>query len=375
MINLKNVKLSNKQKIYFSKLSKKDQLEYLMSFLGIKKRMSIDRMTRERVSSTALPRVYGKNELMNFWHHKNRDLYNTSRDKTPENDSSNQWFGVEIECYLPKSNFDESYGDCDGTCREDCTCHDCSECGQHDENRDCECECTDDCGGLGGDYIQSVRDALEKLNVKRCQVVSDGSLHDTNNEFGVEIKVLFHLDDTKSLEKVCQFLSDNDASVDTSCGLHVHIDHRELKTREEKELVAMKYDKAMSILRLMLPESRRNNRYCADGYSFRERYHKVNACSLDKHGTIEIRAHSGTVNYEKIISWVRILSYVKNSAAFEIHDSASNLSPILFCNDLQLPGELKYYVYKRIELFNPSVTTQESLENETNFESSEDISA
>ena len=41
-----------------------------------------------------------------------------------------------------------------------------------------------------------------------------------------------------------------------------------------------------------------------------DRYYGTNLCALQKYGTIEFRYHSGTVDAEKIIAWVRILNAI-----------------------------------------------------------------
>jgi hypothetical protein len=38
----------------------------------------------------------------------------------------------------------------------------------------------------------------------------------------------------------------------------------------------------------------------------RDRYYKLNAESFERHGTVEFRQHSGTIEFKKISSWIRI---------------------------------------------------------------------
>lgn len=365
LINLDKIKLNARQKLHLASLSKKDQLKYLMTFLGVPSRLCVSRF--EAVSQENLgvkmPKIYTqKGELLNFWARKNRELYNVTSEKKP--DSSGEWYGVEIECMLNKNDFDgNGSGECDGSCRESCECSLCSHCGSVAEEYDCNCECDDDCGGNGSDYISGVQDALRKLMIKNIQVVSDGSLNDSRTQFGVEIKVLFKLDNTRNLEQVCEFLRKHDASVDTSCGLHVHVDSRNLKTDAEKQQAASKYAYAMELLEKMLPESRLENRYCLKGASFSNRYHQVNATALEKYGSIEIRAHSGTVNFTKILNWVKILDAVKKVT------SVDPRSTYKFCNSIKLNDELRSYMVERISKFSPDF--QGDVSESKDFEESE----
>ena len=44
------------------------------------------------------------------------------------------------------------------------------------------------------------------------------------------------------------------------------------------------------------------------------RYHKVNLQSYYRHGTVEFRQHSGTLNAAKAVNWVRMLAaYIDES--------------------------------------------------------------
>jgi hypothetical protein len=106
------------------------------------------------------------------------------------------------------------------------------------------------------------------------------------------------------LYRACKVLAD--CAVNKTCGLHVHLDMRG-RTENEVWLLARKLNKWLYALREFVPESRRNNRYCRFGVSRTDRYHAVNFTSFSKYGTLEVRLHSGTVDYAKIIAWIRLL--------------------------------------------------------------------
>ncbi len=119
--------------------------------------------------------------------------------------------------------------------------------------------------------------------------------------------------------------------VNRSTGVHVHIDitgEQELPLRRCMKFLA-KYEKAINYL---LPESRRgsNNGYCRDSFSFDtdlvEVYKQLNGKTIRRllndryfsgrgkwnfqnywgQGTIENRAHSGTLSAWKVDNWVRL---------------------------------------------------------------------
>lgn len=163
------------------------------------------------------------------------------------------------------------------------------------------------------------------------KVVVDGSVH---NGHEVVSPILKGADGLAQVEAVCRVLQGLGATVDRQCGLHVHVGARDLGLRTVKGVAArwMKYERAIDGV---LPPSRRANnaRYCQSNLvapvadliakinraeSVREvaevtnpgqnRYRKLNLMSFWRHGTIEFRAHSGTVEGEKITSWVKLVT-------------------------------------------------------------------
>lgn len=148
----------------------------------------------------------------------------------------------------------------------------------------------------------------------------------------------------RQLKVACDALAFAQAKVDRTCGLHVHHDANDLNVRQFANIFAL-YIKLEETIDTFLPESRRadNNQYChtlartaeqknrklaqlkkaktineiaEEVYS--SRYHKVNAQSYLRHGTIEFRQHSGTVDFDKIYNWVlftqRIVERAKEGA-------------------------------------------------------------
>lgn len=153
---------------------------------------------------------------------------------------------------------------------------------------------------------------------------------------------------------VCQVLRDHGAKVNKSCGLHVHHDANDLTLKDWKNFCKyyMKYEESMDSL---LPWSRRANNngtskegryehqnYCqslrlnfpslAEGFAAidsatdlhslarilcnSDRYYKVNLMAFWRHGTVEVRHHSGTVEYEKIAAWVSLTQGLLEKAIY-----------------------------------------------------------
>ncbi len=132
------------------------------------------------------------------------------------------------------------------------------------------------------------------------------------------------------IKTVSRVLIDLGARVDRQCGLHVHHYARDLTDNQIGKVLAI-YAKHEAWIDGMLPASRRGQ---ANGYTktmnvlgetartvaafaacrtrsdierlVGDRYYKVNPHSLYRHGTLEFRHHSGTVEGAKIVNWIKI---------------------------------------------------------------------
>ena len=154
------------------------------------------------------------------------------------------------------------------------------------------------------------------------KIVTDASLgYDNAGE--VVSPILQGEQGLRELELVCQGLEDAGATVDRQCGLHIHLDCRDMSVAECQTVFKRYSDYEASIDRIM-PRSRRGNaRWCgtiADSNVKRGtfatkqslgnalgRYYKVNLTNIASRGSIEFRQHSGTTNYTKIYNWLNFL--------------------------------------------------------------------
>ena len=117
------------------------------------------------------------------------------------------------------------------------------------------------------------------------------------------------------------------ARINASCGFHVHVDAADVNGDIAKKLVK-RYARWEEIIDSIMPTSRRgnNNEYCrsnkhayeqtimevdsndimriADRVRSARRF-KLNIASYLRHRTIEFRQHSGTLNAEKAINWIK----------------------------------------------------------------------
>jgi len=166
------------------------------------------------------------------------------------------------------------------------------------------------------------------------KLTSDGSLTDAPNGYqGVELvsPVLKGETGLDTIRTVCAVLAGFNVKITPKCGFHVHHNARDLDLNAWKTMVK-KYMTFEGVIDTFVPKSRRGNEnvYCrslrsrfssmeaglgalAQAKTFNEvllaanggnRYHKLNLTSFQRHGTVEFRQHSGTVEAEKIINWV-----------------------------------------------------------------------
>lgn len=116
------------------------------------------------------------------------------------------------------------------------------------------------------------------------------------------------------VEDVCQVLKNMKASVNSSCGLHIHIDARK---RDVKTLYHNMVSSQELFFRLTTPD-RRKNKYCAPQASKEwdqasaSHWSAISSMSYVKHGTIEIRTHYGTLDARSIIAWGDLLITLAN---------------------------------------------------------------
>ena len=189
----------------------------------------------------------------------------------------------------------------------------------------------------------------------------DGSIRTTPNTDAVEYKLLIKRSELEMrLHKFCSLISDH--RVNTSCGLHVHLDCRG-RTAEDVRAIAKRMTAWLIALKEFVPESRRNNTdYCALSFSETNRYRAVNFVAFSKYKTLEVRLHSGTVDYTKIIAWVRLCELL-----FILPTKPKgNAQGIAALAQLPLPEYERSYWLKRHAQLNPRqyTSTTPSTENE-----------
>jgi hypothetical protein len=151
--------------------------------------------------------------------------------------------------------------------------------------------------------------------------ITDGSLEAPRGYVGREYvsPPLLPAELFLQLPLLLQVLELHGARVNKSCGFHVHIDGAGYTPKRMQYLINH-YAKSETALDCLMPLSRResNTDYCksvrnvqstmlsSDGRIRYGRYYKLNLASFAKHGTVEFRHHSGTLDFEKMVCWIAL---------------------------------------------------------------------
>jgi hypothetical protein len=177
-----------------------------------------------------------------------------------------------------------------------------------------------------------IRAALAAEGLHGWTVKGDGSL---TGGYGVEIvsPPLRGEQGEDDIRKAARALRSVGCTVNRSCGTHVHHDIADL-TVEDIKRVARGWFNNQAVINGLVSPSRRDGGsiYCeplrdsevrsveaASNLSairslYISRYRTLNLTSYGRHGTIEIRQHQGTLDAEKVISWLRLGQAIIDSA-------------------------------------------------------------
>ena len=167
------------------------------------------------------------------------------------------------------------------------------------------------------------------------KIVSDGSVQGAN---GMELvsPILEGDEGLAQVRKVGEVLTAMGCTVNRTTGMHVHVDARDLTVEQIKNVLRI-WCKYESNYDSILPASRRGdaNMYCRSVVNrlggtleaafatikrcrtvqdlarcFNGRYYKINLEAYSRHGTLEFRGHSGTVDATKLVNWTKLVTAI-----------------------------------------------------------------
>lgn len=168
---------------------------------------------------------------------------------------------------------------------------------------------------LGTKDIESMKKEFIKAKLhKHVNIGTDGSVRtDKSGQYAMELRIIVKESERVDvLTRIFQVLKDTKATVNDSCGTHVHIDMR----NRDVEKCYYNLFKVQSLMLATQPEKRRKNSYCkpneratlkVEEFEQQDRYRLINVQAYRKLKTIEIRLHQGTVDLKDITAWINFL--------------------------------------------------------------------
>ena len=162
--------------------------------------------------------------------------------------------------------------------------------------------------------------------------------------------------------------------VDKSCGLHVHIGMDGLTGAQFMNVFDL-YAANQTHINSVVARSRHSNRYCKpqnnspqyergrydairradaaneirEGVRSLDRFVAVNLTSYAKYGTVEFRQHQGTLNGEKLTSWVKFILAIVEKGAAGHTDNAGSFDALL--RELPLAAGTSEFLTRRAASF------------------------
>lgn len=156
-----------------------------------------------------------------------------------------------------------------------------------------------------------IANALKNAGLARyVNVTTDGSC-------GWEVRVLLPEDNyIEPLIQIMKVIKDLGHIADHRCGTHVHFDMR----NRDVKLVYENLYKTQKLLRKFVTKNRKYNRFCqmnkAETFdkqlSLGDRYYSLNVQAYNRHKTLEVRMHQGTLDANEILPWIKLLLKVVN---------------------------------------------------------------
>jgi Putative amidoligase enzyme len=188
---------------------------------------------------------------------------------------------------------------------------------------------------------------------KHLHLKTDGSVKDERDRNAVpkEITFSYKSGDEQSVRELCALFKGK-AYTNKTCGTHVHFDMRHLTDESTVRLYGQRLARSVPALRTTLPSGRRNSQYCREPISYfdaSDRYTFVNLTAYRKHHTIEVRAHAGTLNANKILNWIRLCEIIMTSRVRSKADEVSSLEELIEL--YKLDNNMSKYLKKRRDKF------------------------
>lgn len=204
------------------------------------------------------------------------------------------------------------------------------------------------------------------------KLISDSSVRTHNNTHSgsneIVSPILKGVEGLKQVEKVGKVLDALSSLVNKTCGLHIHHGLNNFTVEEATNIMkktVLIYKRYQGYFNAMLPKSRRNayyartfttsdirsmKRYGING-SDSHRQKVVNVTAYWRHKTVEFRQHSGTIDFTKIVNWIKITQMILKKAIEMPSNDIWEQRLGRFSSELTFTPELKKYIKERVKKF------------------------
>ncbi len=195
---------------------------------------------------------------------------------------------------------------------------------------------------------------------------TDGSVHVNRGDaegVPVEMVLSYKKGNEAVVKEICKFLRGK-AYVNKTCGTHVHFDMRHM-TEAEATKCGQRIANCIPALWSILPKSRSQASYCKAGISKTDRYSFVNMSAYQKYATLEVRAHSGTINARKILNWIAVCDTIMfgqaNKPAKTIAAGINDVETLT--ETFKFDESVASFIRKRFEHFNNKADLEEDFDD------------
>lgn len=218
--------------------------------------------------------------------------------------------------------------------------------------------------------IEARNDGYSHAVTQHWKVVEDGSV---DGGFEVVSPILSGSAGLQAVLTAAKALVAAGAFIDLQCGLHVHVDANDLTGADVLNAVN-RYRANEAAIDAVIPASRRNTRWARSmaevvsrlshmtpnataravceqiSYSV-GRYFKLNLDSFLRHGTLEFRQHSGTVDGVKMVNWVMFcVTFIDDSKLAPVAPVVA-AAPVVVAPVRQRSNAIAVKFAKLLELF------------------------
>lgn len=179
------------------------------------------------------------------------------------------------------------------------------------------------------------------------------TVNEAQKKLGYEIRILAQQSEAPEIiSKVCGIIKSCKGLVNSTCGLHVHLDMR----NRNYDMVYNNLYQVQPLMFTTQPVSRHKNEFCkrmSRKYKAPDsRYYAINSRAYEEHRTIEVRLHEATIDAKEILMWTGFLIKIASHKEM-IKGKIETVEQLPW-----LPDNVKGYLNERISKYSSKQNNQ-----------------